>query len=190
MTQATHTATQDVIEILTTDHREMVELVAEIEGTRDGARRRELADTLIAEVMRHAVAEEMYVYPVVEKRVPDGPAQVEHDKKEHAEIVRVMKEIEDADASGALFKDRVGVLGALLRHHARDEEEDQFPQLRAHLTHGDLVELGQKVEAAKRLAPTRPHPLAPHSELFHKTVGLGVGLIDRLRDKLTGRHTG
>ncbi|MCU1564171.1 MAG: cation-binding protein, partial [Arthrobacter sp.] len=37
---------------------------------------------------------------------------------------------------------------------------------------------------------TRPHPHAPHSELFHKTVGPGVGMIDRLRDKLTGRHTG
>jgi hypothetical protein len=53
-----------------------------------------------------------------------------------------------------------------------------------------LVELGEKVQTAKKLAPTRPHPSAPHSELFHKTLGPGVGLIDRLRDKLTGRHTG
>ena len=30
----------------------------------------------------------------------------------------------------------------------------------------------------------------PHPELFHKTVGPGVGIIDRLRDKLTGRRTG
>src|SRR5436190_22106419 len=116
MTQATDT-TQDVIEILTTDHLEMTELIGQIEGTADATRRRDLADTLIAEVMRHAVAEEMYVYPAVEKYVPDGLARVEHDKKEHAEIVRVMKEIEDSDASGALFGDRVGVLGALLRHH-------------------------------------------------------------------------
>ena len=27
------------------------------------------------------------------------------------------------------------------------------------------------------------------SELFHKLVGPGVGLVDRLRDKLTGRAT-
>jgi hemerythrin superfamily protein len=82
MSQATHAATtQDVVEILTTDHREMTELVGRIEGTSDPARRRELADTLIAEVMRHAVAEEMYVYPAVEKHVPGGSEQVEHDKK-------------------------------------------------------------------------------------------------------------
>lgn len=191
MSQATHAATtQDVVEILTTDHREMSDLLGQIEGTSDPARRRELADTLIAEVMRHAVAEEMYVYPAVEKHVPGGSEQVEHDKKEHAEIVKVMKQIEDADTTTPAFLERVGELGALLRHHAHDEEDDQFPLLRAHVSHDDLVALGAKVELAKKLAPTRPHPSAPHSELFHKTVGLGVGLIDRLRDKLTGRHTG
>jgi hypothetical protein len=65
-----------------------------------------------------------------------------------------------------------------------------FPQLRAHMSREQLVEIGEKVQNAKRLAPTRPHPSAPHSELFHKTVGPGVGMIDRLRDVLTGRHTG
>jgi hypothetical protein len=50
--------------------------------------------------------------------------------------------------------------------------------------------MGKKVEKAKKLAPTRPHPHAPHSELFHKTLGPGVGMIDRIRDKLTGRQTG
>jgi hypothetical protein len=62
-------------------------------------------------------------------------------------------------------------------------------RLRSHIGNSELLELGEKVEAAKKLAPTRPHPMAPHSELFHKTIGPGVGMIDRLRDKLTGRHT-
>lgn len=189
MTRATRTA-QDVIEILTTDHREMTELIGRIEGTADGRERRELADTLIAEVMRHAVAEEMYVYPAVARHVPNGSYDVEHDKKEHAQIVKVMKQMEDADTTTPAFVERVGELAGLLRHHIHDEEDVQFPKLRAHVSDADLAELGAKVETAKHLAPTRPHPLAPHSEVFHKTVGLGVGLIDRLRDKLTGRHTG
>jgi hypothetical protein len=49
----------DVIGILTTDHREMTDLIGQIEGTSDPSRRRDLADTVIAEIMRHAVAEEM-----------------------------------------------------------------------------------------------------------------------------------
>lgn len=47
--------------------------------------------------------------------------------------------------------------------------------------------MAAKIEAAKKVAPTRPHPTAPHSELFHQMVGPGVGMVDRMRDKLTGR---
>ena len=74
-----------------------------------------------------------------------------------------------------------------LDHHADDEESDQFPKLRRAVSAEELVDLGRKVEAAKKVAPTRPHPDSPHSELFHMTVGLGVGMVDRLRDALSGR---
>lgn len=185
----THTTTQDVVDILTTDHQEMLELIEQIERSSDPEERRDLADAVIAEVMRHAVAEEMYVYPAVEEHVPDGVAKVKHDKEEHQEIVETMKEIEDADTSTPEFLQHIHELEGLLRHHAHDEETGQFPDLRANVPHDKLVELGEKVERAKKLAPTRPHPSAPHSELFHKTVGAGVGMIDRLRDKLTGRNT-
>jgi hypothetical protein len=33
----------------------------------------------------------------------------------------------------------------------------------------------EQVETAKNIAPTRAHPRAPNSELFHKFVGPGVG---------------
>jgi hemerythrin superfamily protein len=191
MTESSHGGpARDVIEILTSDHREMVELLGQIEHTSDPGRRRDLADTVIAEVMRHAVAEEMYVYPAIEEHVPDGPAQVAHDKQEHAEIVQLMKQLEDTDASAPAFMALVRQFEAMLRHHATDEESEQFPQLRANIPAERLVKLGEQVQTAKKLAPTRPHPSAPHSELFHKTIGPGVGMIDRLRDKLTGRHTG
>ena len=180
----------DVVDILTADHREMLELLGQIRTTTDPEQRRDLADTVIAEVMRHAVAEEMYVYPAVEEHMPNGAEEVEHDKREHDEIVQLMKKIEDVDAGDPRFMELVTEFEANLRHHAGDEERDQFPQLRAHIPADKLVQLGEKVEAAKKLAPTRPHPSAPHSELFHKTVGPGVGMIDRLRDKLTGRQTG
>nr|WP_297459010.1 hemerythrin domain-containing protein [uncultured Halomonas sp.] len=180
----------DVVDILTTDHREMTNLIGQIETTPDTSKRRDLADTVIAEVMRHAVAEEMYVYPAMEEHIPNGKEEVEHDKQEHDEIVQVMKQMEDVEASDAKFMELVHKLEGQLRHHADDEESDQFPKLRAHFPAEKLVELGEKVENAKKLAPTRPHPSAPHSEMFHKSVGPGVGMVDRLMDKLKGRQTG
>lgn len=180
----------DVVDILTSDHRDMITLIAQIKTSAGESERRDLADTLIAEVMRHAVAEEMFVYPAIEDHVPQGREEVEHDKKEHDEIVKLMKRLEKAEPSDQAFMDLVNELEAQLTHHASDEESEQFPKLRLHIPGEKLLELGKKVEAAKKLAPTRPHPSAPHSELFHKTVGPGVGMVDRILDKLTHRETG
>ncbi|MCM3661353.1 hemerythrin domain-containing protein [Georgenia satyanarayanai] len=189
MSQTPGTAEQDVVDFLTNDHALMIALLEEIQETAGPKERRDLADTLIAEVMRHAVAEEMHVYPVIEKHVPNGKEEVEHDKKEHDELVDVMKRIEDLDSEDPRFLQEIREMHALLKHHANDEETDQFPKLRQHIPREELVELREKVEAAMKAAPTRPHPSAPHSELFHKTLGPGVGFIDRLRDKLSGRNT-
>jgi hemerythrin superfamily protein len=186
MRLTTSTGDQDVVDILTTDHHEVLSLVSQIPSA-DPARRRDMADTVIAELMRHSVAEEMYVYPAMREQLPDGENKVQHDLDEHQQLVEVMKELEDVDASDPRFLETLGRLEQVLRDHVSDEERDQFPQLRAVLTREQLVEIGAKVETAKKAAPTRPHPSAPHSELFHKTLGPGVGLVDRLRDKLTGR---
>jgi hypothetical protein len=100
-----------------------------------------------------------------------------------------MKELERVDAADARFTELVTELRGQLHHHASDEETDQFPKLRASVPREELVRMREKVETAKKLAPTRPHPDAPNSEVFHKLVGPGVGLMDRVRDKLTGRST-
>lgn len=185
----TSTGDQDVVDLLTTDHHEVMDLVGQIPGA-DPEQRREMADTVIAELMRHSVAEEMHVYPAMREHLPDGESRVQHDIDEHQQLVETMKELEGLDAADPQFLQALGRLEALLRDHVADEERDQFPLLRAQLTRDQLVEMGRAVEAAKRAAPTRPHPSAPHSALFHKTLGAGVGLVDRLRDKLTGRSTG
>jgi hypothetical protein len=121
------------------------------------------------------------------EHLENGEAETKHDIEEHEELEKVMKKLEKADSSGSEFESLVGEMADKLRHHARDEETDQFPQLREHLSHEQLVRLGEKVETAKKAAPTRPHPDAPNSELFHKLVGPGVGLVDRARDRLTNR---
>jgi hemerythrin superfamily protein len=182
----TSTGDQDVVDILTADHQEVLDLLIQIPAA-EPAQRRDMTDTIIAELMRHSVAEEMYVYPAMREHLADGDSQVQHDIEEHQQLVEVMKELEDVDASDMRFLETLGRLEAVLRDHVSDEERDQFPLLRAQLSREQLVEMGTKVETAKKAAPTRPHPSAPHSALFHKTVGPGVGMVDRLRDKLTGR---
>ena len=190
MTASTdHSTDHDVVDTLTTDHREVAELFDQITATTDPVARRDLTDSLIAELVRHSVAEEMHVYPAIRDHLPNGQAAVDDDTREHEELETLMKELESADASAPEFLQALARMRGVFEHHIADEEGQQFPQLRAHIPAETLVELKGKVETAKKLAPTRPHPAAPNAELFHKTVGPGVGLVDRLRDKLTGRST-
>ena len=182
-------AEPDVVDVLSTDHQEFLQLIEEIKLSVEAEARRDLADTLISELVRHAVAEEMYVYPAMRKHLPDGDEAVQHDTAEHKELEQTMKKLEAVDAGDGEFLALVGELETTLRDHVQDEESGQFPQLRARVPREELVEMAGKVEAAKKLAPTRPHPLAPNNQVFHKLVGPGVGLVDRLRDKLTGRSS-
>jgi hemerythrin superfamily protein len=179
----------DVVDVLVSDHRDVTALIGEIWQVADPMIRRDLTDTAISELVRHAVAEEMYVYPAMRKYLADGDKAVQHDVEEHEELERTMKRLEGAEISGGEFEAALRRLEELLRDHVQDEETEQFPELRRRVPREELVELAGKVETAKKLAPTRPHPGAPHSEVFHKVVGPGVGLVDRLRDKLTGRAT-
>jgi hemerythrin superfamily protein len=180
---------QDVVDVLTADHRDVTALIGEIWTVKDPMIRRDLTDTAISELVRHAVAEEMYVYPAMRKYLDDGDKAVEHDVQEHKELEETMKTLEGVDVSAPEFETNLRKLQEVLADHVQDEENEQFPELRRKVPGAELQELAGKVQTAKKLAPTRPHPGAPNSEMFHKLVGPGVGLVDRLKDKLTGRAT-
>jgi hemerythrin superfamily protein len=185
----TQTTGPDVVDELTADHREATALLDQLLTTSDPQTRRDMADTVITELVRHSVAEEMYVYPVMRDQVPGGAEEVDHDIEEHKELERTMKELEGCAADDPRFPALVSELRDQLHHHATDEENDQFPKLRANVSREKLLQMREQVDTAKKLAPTRPHPGAPNSEVFHKLVGPGVGLMDRVRDKLSGRTT-
>jgi len=177
----------DVVDLLTADHHDVLSMLQEIKSAASGERRRELADVVIGELVRHSVAEEMFVYPAMRRHLPDGDEAVEHDVGEHKELETLMKRWEGVDAASADFDRVLAELESVLRDHVQDEESEQFPQLRSHVPADELVDMAEKVEMAKRVAPTRPHPLAPNNALFHFVVGPGVGLVDRLRDAWSKR---
>ena len=180
----------DVVDVLTADHQEFLELVAQIWQTGDAEERRDLTDVLISELVRHSVAEEMFVYPAIKKHLPDGEAAVQHDVEEHKELETLMKALEHVEATDPRFDEALRQLETVLADHVQDEEAEQFPRLRASIPREDMVELAGKVETAKKAAPTRQQPMAPKNQLFHKMVGPGVGMVDRLRDALTGGAKG
>src|SRR5438270_12496515 len=58
----TGSATMDAIALLTQDHREVEALFQQFEGESDPVRRRDVGDTIMAELTAHAEAEATFVY--------------------------------------------------------------------------------------------------------------------------------
>lgn len=185
----TATTQQGLVDAIVADHRAVQGVFAEIEASADARHRRDLVEHVIAELVRHSVAEEQYLYPAARTALPDGDEVADHEIAEHAEAEEVMQELERTDPTDPRFDELVASLIGDVRHHIDEEERDLLPRLRAACGAAELRELGKKFEQAKRIAPTRPHPSLPDRPPANKVLGPGVGLIDRVRDALTKRNT-
>ncbi|KOG42633.1 hemerythrin domain-containing protein [Streptomyces resistomycificus] len=178
----------DVVDELVADHREVEEFFGRIEALPSGHKDRKVhADQAVMELIRHSVAEEEYLYPAVREHLVNGNTMADREIEDHAEAERIMKVLESCEADDPEFDRLVELLMREVRAHIADEEETLFPQLRVACSAKTLDELGDKVRTAKKTAPTRPHPSAPDTPPMNKLLAPGAGLIDRLRDALTGR---
>jgi hemerythrin superfamily protein len=183
------TQQKDIVDDIITDHREVEAIFKELETNDNRAARRELVEHVITELVRHSVGEEQYLYPTARRVLEDGDKIADHELHEHAEAEEIMKKIEGTNKEDGEFEALVGQLMRDIRHHIEDEEGDLLPKMREACDAGELAELGKKFENAKKIAPTRPHPSAPDKPPANKILGPGVGLIDRMRDALSGRDT-
>ncbi len=178
----------NVIAELTTDHREVEELFRTIQTLPSGdEQRRKVADEFTIELVRHSVAEEQYLYPAVRELVPGGAELADKELADHAQVEKMLKELEGTDVGDARFDVLVERLIAEVSEHVRDEEENLFPALADVCSPEQLDKLGDKVRTAKKTAPTRPHPSAPDTPPGNKLLAPGTGLVDRARDFVTGR---
>jgi hemerythrin-like domain-containing protein len=178
----------DLIEVIIKDHRDVEAAFAELEehpGQADG--RKDLVDHVIAELVRHSVAEEQFMYPAARSRLTDGDEVVDHEIQEHAEAEEVMKRLEGLGPESPDFEPLLKQLMEDIRHHIAEEERDLLPRLQQACDREELQDLGYKVMKAKEFAPTRPHPSAPDTPPGNLILGPGVGFIDKIRDTLSHR---
>jgi hemerythrin-like domain-containing protein len=180
----------DMVSVLVEDHEEMKQYFRELEAATDGKERRDIADKLTAEVARHSVAEEMYLYPAARKVLPNGDELIDEELQEHAEVEELLKRWEGMDGDDPEFMATYQQIRDGLLHHIDEEEQPKlFPEMQAALSQEEQEDLGAKITRAKKLAPTRPHPSAPDEPPGNKLLGVPTGIVDRMRDLMSGRST-
>eukprot|EP00953_Heterococcus_sp_UTEX-ZZ885_P017788 9953-Heterococcus_DN1.PRE.2 len=80
------------------DHREALDMMQKIQQSDNPDTKRTLANTVITELVRHSVAEETIVYPMIAKVIPDGEKWRKQDIEEHHQLEEIMAELEKANA--------------------------------------------------------------------------------------------
>jgi hemerythrin superfamily protein len=177
----------DALELLSHDHRMVEQLFRDYQAAATDAQRRGVVEITVRELAKHAALEELMVYPLAKKVLPDGRQEIDEHLTEHMSVKKTLIAL-DALSAG---DDRTDALMADLQreidHHVQEEEGVLFPELRKVLDEQALQELGQELDKGKQTAPTRPHPAAPDKPPLLTLAGPVAAIYDRLRDRLQGR---
>ena len=178
----------DAIKLLRDDHRTVERLFKRFEkaGDRAFVEKREIVDRIIEELSIHASIEEQVFYPVARATVPGTEDVALESLEEHHIVKWVLSELEGLDPADERFDAKVTVLIENVRHHVEEEEGEFFPKVRGELGRKALADLGDALAAAKKSAPTHPHPRSPDTPPGNAVVGTIAGVVDRVGDNISG----
>lgn len=191
----------DAIALLTRDHREVETLFKQFEKLTDRAQKskKKIVQKIIRELAIHSAIEEMLFYPAVRTaalkagtRAGEGTSGLVLESLEEHHIVKwTLSELEKMDPDDERYDAKMQVLMESVRHHVEEEEGELFPKAKKLLGAEMIEELGRRMEKAKKLAPTRPHPRAPDTPPGNMVAGLMAAMMDKTKDvarRLTSRN--
>jgi hypothetical protein len=148
--------------VLIRDHCHITNLVVRL--VTPGENRRQLADELISQLMRHMVAEELYLYPAIRKILPEGTVDVARHHDVDGRVEQILADLSEAEPASHAFDALITRLIAEGRRSVLDEELDVLPRLAQHGDKRTLIELGDMVNAFKDIA------------VVEKTCGAGLAI--------------
>lgn len=177
----------DAIDLLKHDHRIVEQMFRDYRAAASDRQRRGVVEIIIRELSKHAALEELMVYPLARKVLPDGPREIDEHLAEHAGVKKLLAELDKLPAGDSREEDLLRQLQTEVAQHVQEEEGEMMPKLREAVDQQALDELGTALDAAKQTAPTRPHPQAPDQPPALALAAPVAAIYDRLRDRLQGR---
>ena len=140
----------DAIELLTQQHREVKEMFDRFETMTDRAKvsKKKLADEICNALIMHTTIEEEIYYPATREASEETEDMVDEAVVEHASAKDLIAQIMEMDPGDDLYDAKVKVLGELVEHHVKEEEEEMFPKTRELKL--DLEALGQEMKARQQ----------------------------------------
>ena len=182
----------DAIALLNQDHEAVEQLFRQFEKLTERAHKskQKIARKVIRELAIHAAIEEMLFYPAVRtaalkatvRTLKEAGDTVLESLEEHHVVKWTLSELEKMKPEDERFDAKFTVLMESVRHHVEEEQDELFPKVRRLLGKDVLEKLGERMEKAKTLAPTRPHPRAPDQPPGNLVAGTMSAVMDRAKD--------
>jgi hemerythrin superfamily protein len=176
----------DAIDLLKSDHRTVDELFDRFEqqGPRARKTKQKLVRKMIEELSVHATIEEQLFYPTVRERIEQTEEEVLEDLEEHHVVKWLLSELDGMDPEHERFDAKVQVLIETVRHHVKEEERELLPKVRRALPAEERRELGEQLAAAKKFAPTGPHPRGPDEPPANLVAGPAAKGMDVAKERI------
>jgi hypothetical protein len=182
----------DVVDLLGRDHNQVKYLQEQLEAVpaaKNGGsianqqRRVSLLDMMRIQLARHETAEEEYFWPAVRDAVPGGNELADEAQAQEQQGKDLLQALDGMDGGEQQFDDLVEQLSTALRRHVAFEDF-VFLKVTGSMPADRREELGRRVRAAEKHAPTRPHPDAPPGS---RIAAAAAAPLDRARDALGSR---
>jgi hemerythrin-like domain-containing protein len=170
----------NALTLLKQDHGNIEELFHRFEtaGPDDVEELARVRDLVVEHLSKHAVAEEQVFYPAIRAKLGEHEFTVLEGLEEHHLAKLALTELEKLAPTHERFRAKFTVLIESVRHHVEEEENDMFPKVRDAFTVEELNDMGEQMEAAKKIAPTRAHPFVPDVPPFNIIFGLPMAVLD------------
>lgn len=174
----------DALALLKSDHSAVEALFAKFEaaGPRAHKTKARIVRSIVAALAVHTVIEEEVFYPAVRSAVPDLDEQILEAIEEQHIVKWTLSELEGLDPEAENFDAKVKVLIESVRYHVKEEEGGIFPGVRETVGRDELRKWAEDLMAAKKTAPTEPHPRAHSTPTASLLAGAVTGLKDKARE--------
>ncbi|KAF3064199.1 hypothetical protein GL218_02380 [Daldinia childiae] len=178
----TLTQVDSISSVIKQDHRQIEKYHHKILNSKDHDTQRRYQNAFVWELTRHAIAEELVVYPSMETGLNNGKEIADKDREEHQIAKEQLYKFQNMTPDDSDFIPTLESLMTDLKIHIQQEEEHDLVKLEEALRPTRSRDLAQQFEMTKVFTPTRSHPSAPNKPPYETAAGLMTAPLDKLGD--------
>lgn len=184
--------TMDALTFLRQDHKSVLGMLEVLDEAPSGSGAdisglKTMVTNLVIAESQHEAIEEQFFWPAVRDALEEGDVLADEAIKQEQDGKRLLQRLVDGKPGEAGYHEALEEFVKAARDHIGYEQDVVFPRFEAAVSREHLDKLGERLEQAKKIAPTRPHPDTPPNPTVLKTMGMVAATVDHVRDAFTGR---